>query len=144
MTPMKILVVGQSGQVASELRALSNEQTQITTLGRSDADLTDPTACAAAIGAHKPDAVINAAAYTAVDRAEEEEALAMQINADAPAAMAQACVARAIPFVTISTDYVFSGVGQVPWQPADRTGPIGAYGRTKLAGEQAVALAGGA
>ena len=68
----------------------------------------------------------------------------MQINADAPAAMAQACVARAIPFVTISTDYVFSGVGQVPWQPADRTGPIGAYGRTKLAGEQAVALAGGA
>lgn len=141
---MRILVFGHSGQVATELRNLSAEHIQITSLARNDADLTDPAACAAAIVAHKPDAVINAAAYTAVDRAEEEAELAKQINADAPAAMAQACVIQAIPFVTISTDYVFSGTGQEPWQPDDATGPIGAYGRTKLAGEQAVASAGGA
>ncbi len=141
---MNILVFGYNGQVATELRALSNEQTQITALGRSDADLTDPAACAAAIAAYEPDAVINAAAYTAVDRAEEEEELALRINADAPAAMALACAAQAIPLVTISTDYVFSGTGQAPWQPQDVTGPIGAYGRTKLAGERAVVSAGGA
>jgi dTDP-4-dehydrorhamnose reductase len=132
---MRILVFGHSGQVATELRNLSAEHIQITSLARNDADLTDPAACAAAIVAHKPDAVINAAAYTAVDRAEEEAEIAQQINADAPAAMAQACVIQAIPFVTISTDYVFSGTGQEPWQPDDATGPIGAYGRTKLAGE---------
>ena len=141
---MNILVFGHNGQVATELRALAGADLQLTTLDRAAADLTDPAACAAAIAAHKPDAVINAAAYTAVDRAEEDEATAHAINADAPAAMAQACATQGIPFVTISTDYVFSGEGDAPWTPADATGPKGAYGRTKLAGEQAVAAAGGA
>lgn len=140
---MHILVFGQSGQVATELHALSADDLRVTALDRSAADLGDPAACAAVIAAHAPDAVINAAAYTAVDRAEEDEAAAHVINADAPAAMAQACAKLGIPFVTISTDYVFSGSGDAPWHPEDATGPIGAYGRTKLAGEQAVAAAGG-
>jgi dTDP-4-dehydrorhamnose reductase len=136
---MDILVFGQTGQVATELRA----QARVTALGRDAADLGNPDACAAAIRAHRPDAVINAAAYTAVDRAEDEEALATVINGEAPGAMARACAALGIPFVHISTDYVFSGTGDRPWTPADPVGPIGAYGRSKLAGEQAIREAGG-
>ena len=140
---MDILVFGHNGQVATELRARDGQGVQITALDRDAADLTDPAACAQAIADHTPDAVINAAAYTAVDKAEEDEATAHAINADAPAAMARACADLGIPFVTISTDYVFSGEGTDPWQPSDPTGPQGAYGRTKLAGEAAVQAAGG-
>ncbi|WP_415401083.1 dTDP-4-dehydrorhamnose reductase [Tateyamaria sp. SN3-11] len=140
---MRILVFGHSGQVATELRALAGADIDIATLDRDAANLMDPAACADAIAAHAPDAVINAAAYTAVDNAEDDEETAHQINAIAPAAMAQACAARDIPFVTISTDYVFSGDGTDPWAPTDPTGPKGAYGRTKLAGEDAVVAAGG-
>lgn len=136
---MGVLVFGRSGQVATELRA----QAPVTALGRDAADLTDPDACAAAIRAHGPRAVINAAAHTAVDRAETEEDLATTINADAPAAMARACADLGIPFVHISTDYVFAGTGVAPWQPGDATAPLGAYGRSKLAGENAVRAAGG-
>lgn len=140
---MNILVFGHSGQVATELRALAGQGLRITALDRRAADLSDPAACAAAIAAHAPDAVINAAAYTAVDAAETNGGLAHIVNADAPAAMAQACAARDIPFVTLSTDYVFSGAGETPWQPDDDTDPQGAYGRTKRAGEMAVLDAGG-
>lgn len=131
---MKILVFGKTGQVARELQRAAD----VVSLGREDVDLSDAVACRKAIELHAPDAVINAAAYTAVDRAEDEEALAHQVNADAPAAMAQACAALDIPFVTISTDYVFDGQGVDPWSQDDATGPLGAYGRTKLAGEIAV------
>jgi dTDP-4-dehydrorhamnose reductase len=140
---MKILVFGHSGQVARELRALEGAGIQITALDRAAADLTDPTACAAAIKAHSPDAVINAAAYTAVDKAESDEANADLINAQAPAAMARVCAARDIPFVSISTDYVFSGAGSDPWRPGDETDPQGIYGRTKRDGENAIEAAGG-
>lgn len=140
---MKLLVFGHSGQVATELRALAGANLHITALARADVDLTDPAACAAAIEAHAPDAVINAAAYTAVDKAESEEALAHLINSQAPAAMARACAARDIPFVSISTDYVFSGAGDAPWHPHDPTDPQGVYGRTKREGEIAIAAAGG-
>ena len=140
---MKILVFGYSGQVATELRALHSDDVQITALTRADADLTDPAACAAAINAHEPDAVINAAAYTAVDKAESDAEKAQMINADAPAAMARACAARDIPFVSISTDYVFSGAGDTPWVPADPTDPQSVYGRTKRDGEVAIVNAGG-
>jgi dTDP-4-dehydrorhamnose reductase len=140
---MKILVFGHSGQVATELRALCSDVVQITALARADADLTNPAACAAAIEAHAPDAVINAAAYTAVDKAESDAETAQIINADAPAAMAQACAARDIPFVSISTDYVFSGEGYTPWAPADPTDPQSVYGRTKRDGEIAIVKAGG-
>jgi len=140
---MKILVFGHSGQVATELRALDGDDVQITALARADADLTDPAACAAAINAHGPDAVINAAAYTAVDKAESDAETAQIINADAPAAIARACAARDIPFVSISTDYVFSGAGNSPWTPADPTDPQGVYGRTKRDGEIEISKSGG-
>jgi len=140
---MKVLVFGHSGQVATELRALDSDDIQITALARADADLSDPAACAAAIDAHAPDAVINAAAYTAVDKAESDAETVQIINADAPAAMAKACAARDIPFVSISTDYVFSGTGDTPWVPADPTDPQSVYGRTKRDGEVAIVKAGG-
>lgn len=136
---MTILVFGKTGQVARELTAFAD----VTCLDRSQADLEQPETCAAAIRAAAPTAVINAAAYTAVDRAEEEETLATVINGDAPAAMARECAALGIPFVSISTDYVFDGSGETPWQPTDPTGPLGAYGRSKLVGEQGIAQAGG-
>jgi len=140
---MKILVFGHSGQVATELRALDGDDVQITALARADADLTDPVACYAVINAHAPDAVINAAAYTAVDKAESDVETAQIINTDAPAAMAQACAARDIPFVSISTDYVFSGSGDTPWAPAESTDPQSVYGRTKRDGEITIGKAGG-
>ncbi|MGR3343887.1 MAG: dTDP-4-dehydrorhamnose reductase [Paracoccaceae bacterium] len=137
---MAILVFGKTGQVARELiRARS-----VTALGRDGADLADPAACGALVRSLAPDAVINAAAFTDVDEAEAQETLATVINGEAPGAMARAAAQLGIPFVHISTDYVFDGAGDAPWQPADQTGPIGAYGRSKLAGEQAVAAAGGA
>lgn len=138
---MSLLVFGKTGQVATELAARAPGAIY---LGRDQADLSDPAACAAAIRAHAPEAVINAAAYTAVDKAEDEEALATTINGAAPGAMAEACAALNIPLVHISTDYVFDGSGTAPWQPDAGTGPLGAYGRSKLAGETAVQAAGGA
>ena len=141
---MKILVFGKTGQVARALIAAGPAaEVEITALGRDTADLTNPAACAAIIAASDADAVINAAAYTAVDAAETDEATAHIVNADAPTAMAQACAAKTIPFVHISTDYVFDGSAGAPWQPTDPTGPLGAYGRTKLAGEEGVTGAGG-
>lgn len=136
-----ILVFGQSGQVAQELARLSPDAMF---LGRDQADLSDPDACMDAIRAHAPRAVINAAAYTAVDKAEDEEALATTINGTAPASMAQACTELGVPLVHISTDYVFDGSGEQPFTPDQPTAPLGAYGRSKLAGEMGVRAAGGA
>lgn len=136
---MTILVFGHSGQVATELR----RQADVIALSRSDADLSDPASCAAAIKRVSPNVVINAAAYTAVDKAEEEEALATLINGDAPGAMAEITAEQGIPFLHVSTDYVFDGSGDAPWRPTDSTGPLGAYGRSKLVGEAAIAAAGG-
>lgn len=129
-----ILVFGKTGQVAAELQRLGD----IVALGRDQADLSDPQACADAIRAHAPRAVINAAAYTAVDQAEEEEALATLINSDAPIAMARACAELGISLIHISTDYVFDGTGERPWQPHDPIAPQNAYGRSKLAGENGI------
>ena len=137
---MTILVFGETGQVARELARLPDT----VCIGRDVADLTAPESCSSAIHSHVPRAVINAAAYTAVDRAETEEALATLINADAPAVMARACASLGIPFVQISTDYVFDGTGTAPRSPEDATAPLGAYGRSKLAGEEKVRAAGGA
>lgn len=136
---MKTLVFGRSGQVATELQRFAD----VVALGREAADLSDPEACVAAIRTNSPDAVINAAAYTAVDRAEEEEELATKINVAAPIAMAKACAKLDIPFVHISTDYVFNGSGSKPWKPTDTTGPQNVYGGSKLLGEQGVQTANG-
>ena len=136
---MTLLVFGKTGQVARELQARAD----VMALGRDQADLMDPSACAAAIREEKPDAVINAAAYAAVDQAETEEDLATVINGEAPAAMAEACADLGIPFVHISTDYVFDGSGETPWPVDAPTGPLGAYGRSKLKGEDGVRAVGG-
>jgi dTDP-4-dehydrorhamnose reductase len=136
---MTILVIGKTGQVARELALLPD----VVCIGRDEADLTAPEQCSSVIHQHVPTAVINAAAYTAVDKAEEEEALASLINGDAPGVMARACASLGIPFVQISTDYVFEGGGSAPWKPDDLTAPLGAYGRSKLLGEQKVRAAGG-
>jgi dTDP-4-dehydrorhamnose reductase len=138
---MSLLVFGQSGQVARELQLLAPDSMY---LGRAEADLIDPAACTAAIHSHKPHAVINAAAWTVVDRAETEEDAATIVNGAAPTAMAQACAVLGVPFVHISTDYVFDGAGDQPFAPDHPTAPLGAYGRSKLKGEQGVRAAGGA
>ena len=135
-----ILVFGKTGQVATELQHLSG----VMALGRDDVDLSDTVACAAAIREHAPKAVINAAAYTAVDRAEDEEHRATIINGDAPTTMAKACAALKIPMVHISTDYVFNGTGNTPYLPEDATEPQNAYGRSKLAGEIGIRESGAA
>lgn len=136
-----ILVFGQTGQVATEIGRLAPDALCI---GRDRVDLADADACRDLVLDLAPDGIINAAAYTAVDRAEEDETLATRINGDAPAAMAQAAARLAVPFVQISTDYVFDGAGEQPFTPEHPTAPLSAYGRSKLVGEQGVTAAGGA
>ena len=138
---MKLLVFGQTGQVARALQRLAPEAVF---LGRDRADLSRPEDCAEAIRALRPEAVINAAAWTAVDRAEAEEAAATLVNGAAPGAMARAAADLGCPLLHISTDYVFAGDGTRPWTETDAVAPLNAYGRSKLAGERAVAAAGGA
>lgn len=136
---MKILVFGKTGQVATELQ----RQSAVQALDRNEVDLSDPAACAAIIRDCDADVVINAAAYTAVDNAERDEDIATIINGHAPTAMARAARDRNLPFLHISTDYVFNGQGEKPWRPRDPVSPQNAYGRSKLVGEQGVILAGG-
>lgn len=136
---MKLLVFGKSGQVARELDVEAQVTGyDVTCLNRDQADLSKVGACQRAIENYRPDAVINAAAYTDVDRAESEEALARRINGDAPGEIALSCAALGIPLLHISTDYIFDGSGNHAWNPADAPCPVNAYGRTKLQGEQAV------
>ena len=135
-----LLVIGKTGQVA---RALAAVAPGAVFLGRDELDLANPTSVSAVLEGYSPSAIINAAAYTQVDKAEAEEALALAVNAGSVSEIARFCAARDIPFVHYSTDYVFNGSGVTPWKETDATGPLGAYGRTKLAGEQAIAEAGG-
>ena len=138
----KILVFGEIGQVGQELQRRAGDVV-LEVRGLEEADFTDPASCVAFVEATDADAVINAVAYTAVDKAEEQEDLALAINGTTPGAIAQACAARGLPLVHISTDYVFDGSGDQPFATDHPTGPLGAYGRTKLAGEEAVRAAGG-
>ncbi|WP_246209504.1 dTDP-4-dehydrorhamnose reductase [Pikeienuella piscinae] len=139
---MRVLMFGRTGQVAREVIRRDGD-VAITALGRADVDLSEPKAAEEAVLAADVDAVLNAAAWTDVDGAEAEEAAAARINADAPAAIARAAAKRGLPFLHISTDYVFDGAGTTPWREGDRPAPKSAYGRTKLKGEQAVAAAAG-
>lgn len=136
---MKVLVFGKTGQVATELAAFP----EVTTVSRDQADFSNPESVINVVEKTDADVIINAAAYTAVDKAEEEETLAELINGTSVAQAAIVAAARNIPFLHISTDYVFAGDGENPWSPNDATGPLGAYGRTKLMGEHGVTAAGG-
>lgn len=133
-----ILVFGETGQVAIQLARSAD----VYCVGRAVADLSQPASCEAAILRLQPKGVINAAAYTSVDEAENEEGLATVINGDAPTRMAQVCANLNIPFVHISTDYVFDGSGDEAWRPQDATSPQNAYGRSKLCGELGVRASG--
>lgn len=138
-----VLVFGRDGQVARELARLAQVTDRAMTFaGRETLDLTDHGAIDALVARIAPSAVINAAAYTAVDRAEREPEAAFALNRDAPAAMAASCAARALPFAHFSTDYVFDGALDRPYVEADITGPTSVYGASKLAGEQAVTAVG--
>ena len=140
---MKLLMFGANGQVAREVLRRRGAH-EVTALGRDRADLTEPNACARLIEATDADVILNAAAWTAVDDAEAAEEEAAVVNGAAPAAMADAAARRDIPFIHISTDYVFSGIGDFRWTEEAATHPKCAYGWTKLAGEQGVTAAGGA
>ncbi len=133
MTP-RILVIGRTGQVA---RALAERRAgrSLTLLGREALDLTDLDAIGPAVASAAPDVVINAAAYTAVDRAESERDLAERINGHAVGSLAEAAAAVGAALVHLSTDYVYPGTGTTPYQESDPTGPVNAYGETKLLGE---------
>lgn len=135
---MRLLVFGKSGQVAQELARRAPNHMAPHFLSRHDADLSNPEACGKAIADARVDAVINTAAWTAVDSAETEETAATIVNGQAPGAMASACAAANLPFIHISTDYVFDGMGDVPFASDHQTQPINAYGRSKLAGEEAI------
>ncbi|MCB1336576.1 MAG: dTDP-4-dehydrorhamnose reductase [Maritimibacter sp.] len=141
---MKLLVFGKTGQVARALAAsCAREGIEARFLGRAEADLTDPEACARAVEAAEADAIINAAAYTAVDAAETDRKAAHLVNAEAPGAMARAAAAKGVPFLHISTDYVFDGAGTRAWREDDPVAPLGYYGQSKLDGEREVLAAGG-
>jgi len=136
---MRIFVAGSSGQVALSLReAAQTAGIELKTAGRPDCDLTNSTAVRRTIEAYRPTAIINAAAYTAVDAAENDEALATAVNADGAAILAAIAADLGVPFIHISTDYVFDGKKSEAYTEDDPTCPTGAYGRSKLAGEVAV------
>lgn len=139
---MKVLLFGTDGQLGLELQRRCGA-IEIDARGLDVADFTDPEACVACVEATDADVVINASAYTAVDKAEEMEDIALQINGVTPKLLAQAAAKRGLPFVHVSTDYVFDGSGETPFQPDAPTAPLGAYGRTKLVGENGVRAANG-
>ncbi|MEL0200969.1 MAG: dTDP-4-dehydrorhamnose reductase [Aquiluna sp.] len=136
---MTILVFGKSGQVAQSLAEREGAApAPLAFLGRDQADLSRPEQCAAAIFERRPCAVINAAAWTAVDAAEDSESEAKIVNGDSPGVMAATCAELAIPFLHASSDYVFDGSGALPWRPDSPLAPLGAYGRSKALGERRV------
>jgi dTDP-4-dehydrorhamnose reductase len=134
---MSLLVTGAGGQLGREL-AQRLSATEAVCLTRAELDLTDTAALRATLARLRPRVVINAAAYTAVDRAETERDRAFALNAEAPAALARACADEGAVLIHISTDYVFDGASRRPWREDDATGPINVYGASKLAGEQAI------
>ena len=139
---LRAVLIGGKGQVATSLaRVLPASGFDVTILARPEFDLTEPRSIAAAIIAAKPDVVINPAAHTAVDRAEDEPDLAFAINRDAAGTIAAAAATAGAAIIHYSTDYVFDGRQSKPYVESDPTGPQGVYGASKLAGEQAVAAA---
>jgi dTDP-4-dehydrorhamnose reductase len=139
---VKILVTGREGQLARGLlEAADGADVQVVAIGRPELDVADKKSLAAVVAHERPDVVVNAASYTAVDRAETEPIVAHAVNALGAEHVAKACAANAIPIIQISTDYVFDGTKHSPYFEDDPTGPINVYGRTKLEGEQRVAKA---
>lgn len=149
---MRILLIGGNGQVGHELRRALAPLGEVVVTTRDGVladggscetlDLSRPETAAAAIAQVAPTIVVNAAAYTAVDRAEDESALAYRVNAEAPGLIAEACRSIGAALVHYSTDYVFNGQSRIPYREDEATSPLGVYGASKLAGEQAIAASG--
>ena len=143
---MKILLLGKNGQVGWELQRSMAPLGEVLALDRHSTawcgDLSQPERLAQTVRSWRPDVIVNAAAHTAVDKAESEPDLARCLNATAPAALAQAAAEGGAWLLHYSTDYVFNGQGNTPWQETDATGPLSVYGQTKLEGEQAVVASG--
>jgi dTDP-4-dehydrorhamnose reductase len=139
---MRLLLLGGTGQVGEEFRSLAMpDDVEVVAPSRGALDLEDADAVAKAIAAEPWSAVINAAAYTEVDRAESEQAVAFAVNAGAPSRLAVETGRRGIPLVHISTDYVFDGTKGTPYNEQDKVAPLNVYGCSKLAGEQGVRAA---
>ena len=135
---MRILVTGVTGQVGAALATRLAAFGTIVPAPRAMLDLTRPQEIGLRLDELAPDVIVNPAAYTAVDRAEDERDLAFLVNAEAPRALAQWAGKRQIPLLHFSTDYVYSGRGSIPWKESDETGPLSVYGASKLAGEAAI------
>jgi dTDP-4-dehydrorhamnose reductase len=138
----KILLTGKNGQVGAELATLLPGLGEVTAFDRQQLDLSNPEQIRRAIRDVKPTVIVNAAAYTSVDQAEKEEKQAHIVNVEAPALMAEEAKKIGAILVHYSTDYVFDGSRSVPYDEADQTNPINVYGKTKLAGEEAIRAAG--
>ena len=134
----KILLTGKNGQVGAELQRFLPQLGEVIALGRQELDLSSPDDLRRMIRTVCPSLIVNAAAYTAVDRAEKEEAIARAINADAPAVMAEEAKKIGAGLVHYSTDYVFDGSKNSPYEETDPTNPLNVYGKTKLLGERAI------
>jgi dTDP-4-dehydrorhamnose reductase len=139
---MRILLTGTSGQVGGALRPMLRGAFELVTPQRADFDLANLSMLTDVLDRLKPDLIINPAAYTAVDRAEDEVELAFRVNAEAVSVIAQWAAGHGVPLIHFSTDYVFDGSGDQPWREDAVTGPLSVYGASKLAGETAIAKAG--
>lgn len=140
---MRILLTGTNGQVGGALRPLLATHGTVIAPSRIEFDLSKPQTLDEALDGFKPDLIINPAAYTAVDRAEDERELAFLVNAKGPEAIAKWAARRRVPLIHFSTDYVFDGSGDKPWREDSPTGPLSVYGASKLAGDLAIEAAGG-
>jgi dTDP-4-dehydrorhamnose reductase len=140
---VRILLTGASGQIGSELASLLRAH-EVVAPSHADLDLSRPERIRDVVRSVRPDVIVNPAAYTAVDRAEQEPELARSINALAPAVLAEEARELGAPLIHFSTDYVFDGSASVPYSEDDAPNPLGVYGATKLEGEQAIRAAGGA
>ncbi|OKO73841.1 dTDP-4-dehydrorhamnose reductase [Bradyrhizobium sp. AS23.2] len=138
---MRILVTGTSGQVGGALLPLLEGQGSVLGPKRDAFDLSRPETLGETLDALRPDLIVNPAAYTAVDRAEDERELAFRVNAEAPAAMAKWAARHGVPMIHVSTDYVFDGSGTAPWREDSAPNPLSVYGASKLAGDQAIIAA---
>jgi dTDP-4-dehydrorhamnose reductase len=138
---MRVLVTGAGGQLANELEGRAPLDGEVVALTEQELDICNATAVSTAVARHRPEWVFNAAAYTAVDRAESEAEIAYRVNRDGAAILARAATEAGAKFAHVSTDFVFDGQTTRAYRPEDPTAPLGVYGASKLAGERAVAEA---